>query len=150
MPSIPLFPPENAAFFTWQHNFMSNLTPRRVAYGVPDDEWVALTARQTTYVEKYALAENPETRTSAAIVARNDARKAFAGALRATIRRRLNFNPAVDDEARRSLGLTVYKTVRTPAAVAADAPAAECDTSVHGRVAIRFFPAGNVRKRGKP
>jgi hypothetical protein len=150
MATISLFPRSDADFFTWQGNFMTNLNPVYPAYGIPENEWNVVAQEQSIFVTKYALAENPETRTSAAVVAKTEARKSYEKALSILIRRRLNLNPAVDDEARRRLGLPIYKTTHTPTPVAADAPAAECDTSVHGRITIHFFSAGSLRKKGKP
>ena len=129
---------------------MTNLAPVYTAYGIPDNEWNVVVQEQMTFVTKYGLAENPDTRTSAAVVAKTEARKTYEKELSILIRRRLNLNPAVDDEARRRLGLPIYKTTHTPAPVATEPPADECDTSVHGRVAIHFFPAGSLRKKGKP
>ena len=105
---------------------------------------------QTEFQNKYYVAENPATRTSAAVLAKNEARTAYEKALRQIIKAYITYNPAVSDEDRKLMALPIHKPGRTPSPKADKSPDVDTDTSVPGRVTIHFFDKDSGHKKSKP
>jgi hypothetical protein len=61
----------------------------------------------------YHRANNPETRTPAAITAKNHSMTLFKGLFRGYIKSYITYNPRVADEDRRIMGLPIHDTVMT-------------------------------------
>jgi hypothetical protein len=67
-----------------------------------------------TYVAKYLAADNPSTRTPAAILAKRETRQIFEKIFRAWIRAWITNNPRVSDEDRRNMRLSIRDINPTP------------------------------------
>ncbi|MDR2382405.1 MAG: hypothetical protein LBD76_00755 [Prevotellaceae bacterium] len=103
----------------------------------------------STFEIAYEKAKNPN-RGKADVQAKNDARDTLKKAVRKFVKEYLAFNSNISNEERERIGLPVYKTGRTPAPVADDAPDFDVNTSLVGRITILFFERGKKHKKGKP
>jgi hypothetical protein len=84
-------------------------------WGIPQSILTEVTTRQSRWTSAFSAAENPATRTKAAVKKKQDARDDYEQTLRELIRAYLTYNPAITDADRENLGLPVHDTKPTPA-----------------------------------
>lgn len=89
------------------------------------------------YINWYNQANNPETRTKAAIAERQQSQKDYTKGLREFLKQYILFNKTVPVSDREAMGLKVYDTVRTPTPKPTTMPAGEVDFSIRRRHTIR-------------
>jgi hypothetical protein len=143
-------PEKDKDFLVWSKNFLANLSQIRYNVSFPDSEYLKLSTECNDFEQKLEASENPATRTSVTVEAKNIARKLLRINLRVDVKAYLTFNPSVTDDDRKAMGLPVHKTTRTPSKVADKAPDTDVDTSVPGRVTVHFFEKSGSHKRAKP
>jgi hypothetical protein len=143
-------PGPDGRFEEWQNTLMVGVAPKAPAWNISTEAVAEVQAVKARWSAAYALAIDPATRTKGVIDEKRAARKAYEAALRKFIRIYLTNNPALTIKDRDDLGLPIYKTSRTPAPVASDAPDCEVDTSVLGRIIFHFFEKGGKRGQAKP
>jgi hypothetical protein len=143
-------PRKDGDFLTWLINFLKYLSTSMTRFNFPADVYQELVMLRDDFAQKLETAEEPSTRTTLTVQAKNSARKTLVKLLRSKIKESLTFNHAVTDEDRRGLGLPVYKSTRTPSPVADESPDLDVDTSVPGRVGIHFYEKGSRHKKAKP
>ncbi|MDR1153725.1 MAG: hypothetical protein LBL04_03360 [Bacteroidales bacterium] len=149
--SNPDFLPKNDRnLLQWVINFLTYLMTAMMRFNFPQAVYDRLAALRDEFAQKLDIAENPMTRTKLSIQAKNTAKKALIADVRLSVKEYLAYNHEVTDEDRDGLGIPVHKTTRTPAPVAKDAPEADTDTSVIGRITIGFFEKGSRHKKAKP
>ena len=115
-------PEQEATFYPWQSNLMSNIVSRAPALGVPLDRVAEVQALQSRWEAAYAITQNPATCTKGAVKEKQEARKAYVAALRGLVRSFLTYNPLLSDKDREDMGLPVHKKTHTAAPVADKAP----------------------------
>ncbi|MDR1197444.1 MAG: hypothetical protein LBK94_00310 [Prevotellaceae bacterium] len=150
MENIDFIPRQDNKFAEWLQTAVNYLNTHATAWQIPAGTMTELTALQGDFASKFETAENPATRTSAAVLVKTESRKAAEAKIRAVLKAYVTYNPAVTDEDRKSMRLPIHKTTRTPSPVATDAPDTDIDTSVIGRVTIHFFERGSRHKKAKP
>jgi hypothetical protein len=143
-------PTKGAEFFNWQDDFVVYVTPRVGTWGIPGTVMTALNAAKTEYVKRYNAAKNPETRTPTAVLMKDEALAAYVKEIRALVRIYLANGPAVTDEDRSNMGLSIHKSTRTPAPVAKNAPACKIDTGTICRLILYFYDEGKEKTKAKP
>jgi hypothetical protein len=143
-------PKNDRKLLQWLINFLNYLSTTLARFGFPSDVYTALQALRTDFEQKLNIAEAPTTRTKGAIDAKNVSKKKLNSAVRAAVQRYLAHNPDVTEKDHDDLGLPNYKTTRTPAPVADEAPDFDINTSVLGRLIIAFFEKGSNHKKAKP
>lgn len=133
----------------WSANFSAQLAgmdPTKV--GITVEEATAYAALQADYATKYAAAVNPDTRGSATVLAKNQAKKLLITDSRKLAMAANNY-PATTDQRRHDLGLTIRDTDPSPVPVPDTMPR------------ITFLPSNGLTvhfkvndvdetKRGKP
>jgi hypothetical protein len=82
-------------------------------------------------------------------VHKNDARKVLEKAIRTYVAAYLARNPAVTDEDKTALEITIYKTTRTPVPAPTTSPQLEPDTGTRRHIYVYYRDEGSAR-RGKP
>jgi hypothetical protein len=83
-------------------------------WGIPADAIPAgLVPAFKEFETNYHRANNPETRTPAAITAKNHSMNLFKGLFRGYIKSYITYNPRVTDEDRRIMGLPIHDTTLT-------------------------------------
>jgi hypothetical protein len=147
--SKDLFPGKGAEFYAMQSLLMANLLPRCAQLGISEVRKTKLVALQGDYEGKYAIAENPATRTPVAIAEFKDAYKRYKDELREDLRGFVTHNPDVTDGDRRAMGLPVYDKKPTPVPAPTTIPELEMDISKPQRLTVRFREQGS-RSRAKP
>ncbi|MDR0559698.1 MAG: hypothetical protein LBG92_05975 [Prevotellaceae bacterium] len=142
-------PRRDVDFHQWVNSFMTYLGTESSRLGFPADKYQSLTALKSDFEQKFNAAENPSTRTSLSVQAKNEARAALEKELRQYIKEYLTYSSVVTDVDRNGLGLPVHKTSRTPSPVAATYPDYDIDSSVIRRLTVHFFDSAN-RSKAKP
>jgi hypothetical protein len=143
-------PKPDAAFDTWQSNLMVKVAPKAPAWNIPTDAVAALQALKSRWTTAYAAYENPATRNPLIIQEKRNAREAYEAGLRKFVKSYLAFNPAITDNDRKELGLTVPKNSRTPAPVATTYPDYDIDSGTIRRLTIHFYNQGSKKSKAKP
>jgi hypothetical protein len=143
-------PQSEKAFTPWVDTFMTNLVILYPQFGMPALAVQNLTVLHTDYTNKLKIANDPATRTKVTVKAKNNAKKALIKALREDVKAYIAFNPLVTDDHRNRLGLPIYKTTRTDAPVAKEAPDMEFHSPEIRRVDIYFYPKGQKKGSAKP
>ena len=138
-------PAGDAPFNEWQKNLVTYLKANAAAWGIPAAQIERIEAEQAEFESRYAVTENPATRTKPAIVMKDGARKIFEGTSRTTLKAYVTYNPAVTDEDRINMGLPIHKTTRTAVSVPNTFPEYTVETSLR-RVTIHFRDAGSGKK----
>ncbi|MDR1347329.1 MAG: hypothetical protein LBJ63_02710 [Prevotellaceae bacterium] len=150
MDNTDFIPTKDSAFAEWLQTVVAYLNAHATGWQIPAGTVTELTALQSDFASKFETAEHPATRTSVVMLAKTEARKAAEAKIREVLKAYVTYNPAVTDEDRKSMGLPIHKTTRTPSPVATDAPDTDIDTSVIGRVTIHFYEKGSRHKKAKP
>lgn len=115
-------PLTDGGLLNWSANFSAQLAgmdPTKV--GITVEQAAAYAALQTDYATKYAAAINPETRGSATVLAKNDARKLLIPESRKLAMAANNY-PGTTDQRRHDLGLTIRETDPSPVPVPSTMP----------------------------
>jgi hypothetical protein len=151
MPNKDYIPTNDAQFDVWQRHLMKYLGTAGILSGwdIPQAAFDALLPLQSSWKQRFADAENPDTRSHAQVIAKNEARAAYESALRAFVKSYVTYNPKPTDADREYMGLPVHKSGRTPAPVPGGTPVFKIDTSVIRRLTVHFYDDSNER-RAKP
>jgi hypothetical protein len=139
-------PTTDSKFLTWLLNVVAYLEQNISAWGLPESDVSELQNLASDFQEKLGVAENAATRTSVAVLAKNEARKAVEAKVRMLLKAYVTYNPAVSDEDRKAMDLPVHKTTRTPVPVPATYPDFDIDSSVIRRLTIHFYDKGSTSK----
>jgi hypothetical protein len=143
-------PYTDPGFHAWQGDLLSYISTRAGLWGISEVEWAKLEALQTVYLAKYAIAENPATRTSTAILEKNQARDAYTKEIRLVVKVHIIYNPVVTDGDRNNMALPIHKTTHTPAEVAKTYPDFDIDSSIIRCLIIHFYDQGQKKSKAKP
>ena len=141
-------PRADSSFNDWQKPLVVSLKTNATSWGIPTSTITAIETEQAEFENRYETAENPATRTKAAVTTKTEARKKFEGTLRTTIKAYVTYNPAVTDEERINMGLPIHKTTRTAVAVPTTFPEYTVETALR-QVTIRFRDAA-AGSKAKP
>ncbi|MDR1347250.1 MAG: hypothetical protein LBJ63_02300 [Prevotellaceae bacterium] len=143
-------PSNDGKFAAWLQLATDYLNSHATGWQIPAGTMTELTALQSDFASKYETAENPATRTSVAILAKTEARKAVETKIREVLKAYVTYNPAVTDEDRRAMELPVHKTTRTPAPVATTYPDFDVDSGTIRRLILNFYDRGQKKSKAKP
>jgi hypothetical protein len=143
-------PRPDAAFNTWQGDLMAEVASKAPAWNISLDAVATLQTLQARWNTAYKAYENPATRNPVIVQEKRNARDAYEAELRKFVKSYLAYNPAVTDNDRKELGLTVPKHSRTPAPVATTYPDYDIDRSVLRRLTIHFYDQGSKKSKAKP
>jgi hypothetical protein len=135
-------------FHSWSDNFMTKLAGIVSDAIVPPDKYKELVRLSKEFNADYDVAEDPNTRTSVALHARNRARKLFEYHLRLVIRSCLASSFLVTDEQRELLGLPIRKKSHERAKVAKTPPHFEVSVGLIRHVVIKY--GGSKTSNAKP
>jgi hypothetical protein len=143
-------PKNDRTFLAWVVNLMKQLAATGLSrWGFPDTVYNALGVLRDDFAQKLEIADEPATRTKAAIQAKNDARTALETAIRQAVKEYLTNNHTVTNQDRDVLGLPVHDTKPTPAPLPTDMPVGEVDTAKHQQHLIHV-KAGSLTGKSKP
>jgi hypothetical protein len=142
MGKLDYIPRRDSLFNQWQDNLLSYIDPRRSEWNIPDGLWAELTQLQSVWRTTYARAENPETRTSAAVLGKTEARDAYQAAIRMILKAYITYNPFVSVADRANMQLPVHDTKPTPAPVPTTYPDFDLNSSIIRLLTVRFRDHG--------
>ena len=142
-------PSPDGDFLTWEQTFLTYADANLAALGLVAADLSPITIARDAWESAYLENGNKQAAAQAARQAKDDKRQTFETGIRALVRR-LQASPAVSDEERKALGLTVRDDTLTPAAAAATRPVGVVSTAQRLRHEIRFFDEATPTSRAKP
>ena len=125
-------------FNAWQIVLIALVVTKATAWGIPPEDIADLLASQTLWTTAFSKASNTQTRNSADVREKDNARAAFEKILREFILQWLSFNKKVTDGERESMHLTVRSDVRIPSPVPSTMPIIRIDVSIDQQHSIYF------------
>jgi hypothetical protein len=120
-------PASDPAFNLWQNNLLNKAGVAAARLNIPADAMTAIRTKQARWIAAFNAAEDPETRTKAAIKEKQEARDDYETTLREFVKAYLTYNPAMTDADRENFGLPVHDTKPTPAPAIGSRPEVEVD-----------------------
>lgn len=144
-------PRPDGDFDMWQKNFVTYAAANAAALGLLPADITLLTTKQTAWTTSLASHVTASNAAKAACEKKDESRDSFEETFRADVRR-IQANPAVTDEQRLALGITVKDELHTMTAAkaAATRPLAVIDTSERLRHTIKFYDEATPNRRAKP
>jgi hypothetical protein len=139
-------PEKDVEFHPWQKNLREYTIMHSTSWNVPAGVFAALETLGMTWDAAYATASKPETRTSAAVLEKNNARKALVAEIRKDVAAYITSNPDVPTVDRENMHLPIHKTTRTRSPIAITYPDFDVDSSVIRRLTIHFYDQGSISK----
>lgn len=142
-------PSRDADFQVWLDNFSSMITADPTAYGLSSSDATALATLTTTYSDALLAATNGSTRGPSTVEAKNVARVNAEGRAR-ELAVMIQANPAVSDEQKTNLGITVRKTNRTPVPAPTSSPILSFIAATPLQHTLRFSDQNTPDSRARP
>ena len=133
----------------WMLNFAAVLVNAPVAYGITAPQAADIESAVLTFSAALTTATDPATRTAPTIAAKDNAR-AEALIICRSYAQRINANPAITDEQRTTLGLTVRKTTPTPTPAPTAQPLLGLRSQIPGVANLEYTAPGTVGKAKPP
>jgi hypothetical protein len=148
--STDYIPRSDGKFNSWQENLISKVNAAAGRLGIPEAVITTTYTKKARWDAAYKQAEDPSTRTKAAVVEKNEAREDYDAHLRNLNNAYLIHNPAMTDVDREQMNLPIHKTTHTPAPVAETHPAFYIDSSMLRCLIIHFHDQGKKKSKAKP
>jgi hypothetical protein len=145
--SIPV---KDIDFHVAQDVIVTAANAKRLKWAL-DADWIdrCLMPAKMKWEQTWEAYLNPATRHPTITFAKIEQRKAYEKQLRILVKS-LQGNTHIMPEELQAIGIVIPAPGKTSAPVAAEAPDADVDTSVIGRLTIRFFRRDGRYRRGKP
>lgn len=141
-------PRREADLVQWLRNAVAVLDTEYAAYGLSEQQVIALRDDAAAFIDLHTLTQNAETRSPANIIRKDQARaKAVANARQ--VARIAQSHPATSDPMRSNLGITVLKDSVAFKPVPKNAPMLQID-SVDGRTVVVRLRGDSEIRRGRP
>jgi hypothetical protein len=100
-------PSKESELREWEKTLMGYIEANASRWLYPQLRWESLKNAQTLYEAKYALAEDPLTRTSVVVTEKNEAKDNFVAGIRMFLSAYITYNPDVTDADRVAMSLPV-------------------------------------------
>lgn len=145
-------PRREADLVQWSANFIARVSTEFASVGLTGAQATAYGALHTSFVDAWTAANEPITRTPAAIQTKNTAKEALVrgpGGIRELVGIVQKF-PGTTDTERVELGLTVRDTDPSPIPVPSAAPGLDVVSAVGRTVKVRLHNAESPTSRAKP
>jgi hypothetical protein len=146
MSNSDFIPRPDAEFNVWQGNLVSLIEGNTEAWGIPAEDFTALTAGQTAWTTAFTKASNKQNRSAADVRAKDDARELYEKSLRTFVAQWLASNSKVTDSDRERMNITVRSAVRTPVSVPVTTPVGTIDFSVRQQHSLYFVDSATNGK----
>ena len=142
-------PGGDAAFDTWQTNFVTYVNANLANLGLVAADVVSLNAAAATWTADYPALTAAQAAAQAARQTKDAARVGLEGAVRPLVRQ-LQASPDVDDAERAAMGLTVPDADAAPIGPPVTRPVVAVDTSQRLQHTIRFADEATPTSLAKP
>jgi hypothetical protein len=137
------------AFHAYQENYVTQVDENAPAWNITPAAVTPLHERQAVWNEVYPRAANPQNRTMADVLERQEAQADYTKVIRTFSNQQLMNNPLVTDADKERLGLHVHSGSRHPAPAPTSSPiVVKVDTSESQQHTIHF--ADESDKLAKP
>lgn len=142
-------PRADAAFDTWQANFITYASANTAALGLAAGDITPLTTAQTAWNTDYPAHVAAQAAASSAKEAKDASRTALEDAIRALVAR-LQASADVSDEERAGLGITVPDSEPTPVGVPETVPEIAVDVTARLEHTVKFTDELTPTSTAKP
>jgi hypothetical protein len=139
-------PRKEREFLAWLKNLVSYIQGKMPDWRLPDEAFDALQNMTSDFETKFNTADDPQTRTPAAITAKTEAQKEVEKYTRVFLKGYITYNPIVTDEDRRNMALPIHDTKPTPIPPSDSHPECSTDTSVIQRVKVHAIDSMTGKK----
>jgi hypothetical protein len=147
---MDFIPGADAQFNTFQSVVVNSVEKNAELWLIPADVVTDVAALRAKWESAYSVVENPATKTSVAVQAKNSARNEYEKQLRMLLKSYITYNPKVSDEDKMAMGLPLHKTTRTPVPVPDTVPdVTEIDRNMIRCITLYFRDSGSDH-RAKP
>jgi hypothetical protein len=142
-------PKNDRSFLTWLLNLLKYIAAGGLSrFNIPDADFNDLSAKAADFEQKLNTAEEPDTRTKAAVLAKTESRAVAEKTAREFVNEHLAYNKLVSDADRENMQIPVHKGGHTPAPVADKAPYVAATD--HGPRQVRFEFGESAVSKAKP
>lgn len=142
-------PSREADLVTWSANMSTLINADPTSYGLTLTQASDYAALQTAYANAYTTANNDSTRTTPAIVAKNNAKQALIVSTRQLVDI-IQAYPGTTDQMRADLQITIRDTEPTPIDPPTTPPSISVVSRYDRTVTLRIFDGTNPTSRAKP
>ncbi|MBB6428980.1 hypothetical protein [Algisphaera agarilytica] len=146
--SKPYLPARESELVTWTQGFASLIEANPTTYGLTADQATGYGALRAVFITAYDTANEQTTRSPANIEAKNTLKRQLIAETRKLVRI-IQASPAINNDKRAALGITVPDTDPTPVPPPEDAPQLDI-VSVEGRTVKLRLRNAATGKRKKP
>ena len=143
------FPRQDTGFHTWAKTFTDYARDNFDELDLNENDVYEAMALVTAFQTAFDTHNAAQNAAKSAAATKAGVRETLETALR-KLSRQVQANPGVTDAERKSLGVTVRDTVRTPVPEPATTPRLTVDISERLRHTLGFYDAGAGGKRAKP
>lgn len=146
-------PSGDPEFDIFQRQFITFVQPNidpAGSWDIPVGAFDPLLPLQTTWDTKWAVAQDKDSRTSADVEGKDNARAAYETALRAFVKEWITPNTNITDQERKDMNLTVPDTERSRVPVPANAPGVSVKEIKHLQHILRIIDPTQPGTRAKP
>lgn len=150
MSNSDFIPRSDGDFNLWQGTLIEYVALNLVTWGISEPDFTVLKSKQSVWEPAFAKASNKQNRTSADVLAKDEAYEDYVGAIRPFVAEWLANNSKVTDSDRARMGLTVKSGTRTPKAKPTSSPVGSIDFSVRKQHSINFHDETSSHSKAKP
>jgi len=143
-------PQNDAEMNVWQENLVEIVETNATAWGIPAENLAVVKSNQSVWMIAYGKASNKQNRTSADVMAKDNAGSDYRKVIRPFVAQWLASNSKVTDSDRTRMGLTVRTGTRTLTPIPATSPIGIIDFSIRLQHSIRFYDAASAHSNAKP
>lgn len=147
--STDIIPSGDAAFDTFQKQFIGAVAADPTKYGVTPSEITSLQSGQAAWTKAYPAHVDAKAGALTASKAKGSARTTLEGDIRLATKK-INGTATVDDAARVAAGLKAHDQARTAAPAPATRPIARLEATGHAALTIHFADSATPTLRAKP
>ncbi len=140
-----MVPQGHEDFNLFQDNFTTVVEPKLDDYGIAAESYKPIKDEKPKWTEAYQKAINPQNRTQADVLARNNEQVSYSDIIRSFINQFILNNPKVSDDDKERLGLHVPTGSRTASPVPVTVPVATIVIG-HQQHTISFANEGATSK----
>jgi hypothetical protein len=142
-------PKNDQSFLAWLLNLLKYIASGGLSrFNIPDADFNDLSAKAADFEQKLHTADEPDTRTKAAVLAKTESRAVAEKTAREFINEFLAYNKLVSDADRENMQIPVHKGGHTPAPVSGEAP--YVTAADHGPRQVRFEFGQSAVSKAKP
>ena len=147
--SKDFIPSREAKLVTWSVNFKTKITTAPTVYGLTAAQATQYGTKHDAFVALYQAANDPDTRSPSAIIAKSASKSDLIATAR-QFARIVQATPSVTPELKSELGLTVRDVEPTPVGPPTTAPLLTVVSASGRTVRMRLQDAASPTRRGRP